>query len=184
VPAKPIKDYARNKEAFDAIFSRVREFQEWSPISAVNFSDSGRAAPPSAAKPRIQDFLCDVSLVVKKIVNEKYRTRFRIAYECVEFDDPIDQEKWAHKTCGGIRHSWEQRIGAELIRRGIHPYTKYFRYERRSDVRQMASAEMHAKFYSRHADMLGRMRHPWQFRHGRGQQPLVTLADTQGASAA
>lgn len=47
--------------------------------------------------------------------------RFHRAYTLYDSEDVIDIEKHAQKVLGDRRHSVEQRVGAEFIRRKIYP---------------------------------------------------------------
>jgi hypothetical protein len=68
------------------------------------------------------DFWADVFLAIKVAVPKDIDlVKFHIAYTLYDSDDAIDRELWAQKTLHDRRHSVEQRLGAEFIRRGIHP---------------------------------------------------------------
>ncbi|PWT76409.1 MAG: hypothetical protein C5B59_06705 [Bacteroidetes bacterium] len=89
-------------------------------ISAINIAQSSKGSP-NPARPTPLDFRCDVEKVIKKIIPAAFLARFFKAYIFLEAADSIEQEKWADKVLGGIRHSFEQRMGEQFIERKLHP---------------------------------------------------------------
>lgn len=114
------KDFAKNKRAFDAVIGHYRSLGAIGSIGALNMEKSG-GGTPNPAKPSILDFRCDVEKVIKKIVPQRHYARFLKAYIFVECTTDIEQEKWADKVLGGMRHSFEQRMGEVFNQRKIFP---------------------------------------------------------------
>ena len=133
--AKP-PNYAKNKKAFDNVLSRYRALSTIGTMSVSKFDESGKATP-NPAKPTGLDFLADVQKVFEKIVPAKSLIKFWQVYIERETDE-MTQERLADKVLGPRRHSWEQRCGAEFIRRGVYPVqAKYFntlRKKRKNNV--------------------------------------------------
>jgi hypothetical protein len=121
----PKKEFAKNKHAFDGVLKHVRLLgRPWlSPSHAVNpESVSGGSRNP--AKPNPVEFWSDVFLAVKATCPKDITlVRFFLAYVLGDADveDDIMRELHAQKSLGDRRHSVEQRVGAEFLRRGIHP---------------------------------------------------------------
>ena len=117
--------YSQNKKAFDGVMAHLRLLgRPWlSPSHAVNpESVSGGSRNP--AKPTSVEFWCDVFLAVRATCPKDISlVRFFLAYVLGDADqeDAIARELHAQKELGDRRHSVEQRVGAEFIRRGIHP---------------------------------------------------------------
>lgn len=123
---KAPKEFRKNKAAFDGVLKHVRLLgRPWlSPSHAVNpESVSGSRNP---AKPNPVEFWSDVFLAVKATCPKDITlVQFFLAYVLgdADVDDDIMRELHAQRTLGNRRHSVEQRVGCEFIRRGIHPVT-------------------------------------------------------------
>lgn len=114
------KDYAKAKKAFDAVIGHYRSLGAIGSIGALNMEKSG-GGTPNPARPTPLDFRCDVEKVIKKVVPQQHYARFLKAYIFVECITDLEQEKWADKVLGGLRHSFEQRAGAEFVRKKLFP---------------------------------------------------------------
>jgi hypothetical protein len=107
------------------------------PLSAIQYSD-GAGGTRYAAKPTLTDFKCDVDRVIKKCVKTG-RLNFKTAYVWFDSEDAIEREVYADKMIGAGRHNLEQGMGAEFIRRKIHPtkgkggYFNVIRRQRHAD---------------------------------------------------
>ena len=123
---KHSEGYRKNKAAFDGVMNHLRRIGKptLGHVGAVNLQaqSGGKPAAKNPAKPSMVDFWADVFLAIKKAVPRDIDlVQFHIAYSLYDSDDAIDRELWAQKTLGNRRHSVEQRLGAEFMRRGIHP---------------------------------------------------------------
>jgi len=114
------KEFAKNKKAFDVVMSYYRDLSGIGSISAIRISDASKGSV-NPAKPTPLDFRCDVDKVIKKIVPARFRSRFTAVYILTEAMTEIEQEMLADKVIGGARHSFEQRIGEQLVQRKIFP---------------------------------------------------------------
>jgi hypothetical protein len=117
---KKVKNYSRSKKAFDSVFSHYRSLSTTTSIPAVNAAAGGKPSR-NPAKPTPLDFKVDVDRVVNIVVPEKTRRRFYVAYGGRWTDDQLEVEKLADKLLGGVRHSYEQRLGDQFIKRGLFP---------------------------------------------------------------
>jgi len=120
------KEYRKNKAAFDGVLKHVRLLgRPWlSPSHAVNPESVGSGGSRNPAKPNPVEFWSDVFLAVKATCpRDVTLVRFFLAYVLgdADVDDDILRELHAQRTLGDRRHSVEQRVGAEFIRRGISP---------------------------------------------------------------
>jgi hypothetical protein len=118
--------FRKNKEAFDSVMNHLRRMGKptLGHVGAVNIQaqSGGKPAVKNPAKPSMVDFWADVFLAIKVAVPKDIDlVKFHIAYTLYDSDDAIDRELWAQKVLHDRRHSVEQRLGAEFIRRGIHP---------------------------------------------------------------
>lgn len=126
--------YAKRKRAFDDVMQAYRDSQI-APVSAIQYGD-GSGGTRYEAKPTLTDFKCDVERVIKKCVTDL--SLFSIAYVYFDAEDPIEREVYADKVIGAGRHNLEQGMGAEFIRRKLHPtkgkggYFHVIRRERKS----------------------------------------------------
>jgi hypothetical protein len=117
---KKVKNYSRSKRAFDSVFSHYRSLSTTTSIPAVNAA-AGSKPSRNPAKPTPLDFKVDVDRVVNIVVSEKNRRRFYVAYGGRWTDDQLEVERLADKLLGGVRHSYEQRLGDQFIKRGLFP---------------------------------------------------------------
>lgn len=122
--AKP--NHGGNKRAFDGVLSHVRLLgRPWlSPSHAVNPESVGSGGSRNPAKPTPVEFWADVFLTIRDACPRDISfVRFFLAYVLgdADQDDEIAREMHAQKTLGDRRHSVEQRVGAEFIRRKIYP---------------------------------------------------------------
>jgi hypothetical protein len=120
------KEYRKNKAAFDGVLKHVRLLgRPWlSPSHAVNPESVGSGGSRNPAKPNPVEFWSDVFLAVKATCPRDITlVRFFLAYVLGDADveDDIMRELHAQRTLGDRRHSVEQRVGAEFIRRRIFP---------------------------------------------------------------
>lgn len=125
-PKKEKRQYAKAKKAFDSVMSAYRNLMVIT-VSAVNVN-GGSKGSTNPAKPTPTDFRCDVERAVKLRLKGATEAQFLKAY--IEFDseDSIEQEVHAQKVIGSKRHSIEQRLGAEFLRRKLYPIQNgYFR---------------------------------------------------------
>lgn len=126
---KKPKNYARNKRSFDKVFELYRALSVTTALSARDMS-SARGAARDPDKPTALDFRCDVDNVVKLIVPKKWLIKFYATYTVSASDSVIEQGVFEHKMLGGLRHSFEQRIGEMLFRKNIG--SDYFHTIRKS----------------------------------------------------
>jgi hypothetical protein len=128
------RDYRQNKTAFDSVLSHLRKIgRPWlAPSHALNPEAVGGGAR-NPAKPSTVDFWADVFIAIKaSIPRDIDLVIFHIAYTLYDSDEAIDRELWADKKLGGRRHSVEQRVGEEFVKRNIFPVAEYFRAERKA----------------------------------------------------
>lgn len=116
---KKVRNYGKNKKAFDFIFSHYRKLSCVSPMrdSVLAISSVG-GGKPQTAKPA-SDFRCDVERSVDIVVPKTKQVRFYAAYASWT-DDYIQQERIADQLLGGARHSYEQRLGELFIRKELY----------------------------------------------------------------
>jgi len=126
---KKPRNYARNKKSFDRAFELYRALSVTTALSARDMS-AAKGAARDPAKPTALDFRVDVDNVVKLIVPKKWLIRFYATYTVSASDSAIEQGVFEDKMLGGLRHSFEQRIGEMLWRKKIA--SDYFHTIRRS----------------------------------------------------
>lgn len=119
-------NHAANKRAFDGVMTHLRLLgRPWlSPCHAVNPEATISGGSRNPAKPTSVEFWCDVFIAIRATCPRDISyVRFFLAYVLGDADqeDAIARELHAQKTLGDRRHSVEQRVGAEFIRRGIFP---------------------------------------------------------------
>lgn len=117
-------NHSGNKRAFDAVISQMRRIgRPWlSPSHAVNPERVGSGGSRNPAKPTTVEFWADVFLAIKaSCPRDVSMVKFHLAYTLYDSEDVIDNEKHAHRILGDRRHSVEQRVGAEFIKRKIYP---------------------------------------------------------------
>jgi hypothetical protein len=120
------QNHGANKRAFDAVLGHVRMLgRPWlSPSHAVNPESVGSGGSRNPAKPTPVEFWADVFIALRSSCPRDVRlVNFFLAYVLGEADteDAIERELHAQRTLGDRRHSVEQRVGAEFIKRGIWP---------------------------------------------------------------
>jgi hypothetical protein len=121
---KKVKNYRRNKMAFDKVIERVREIMDRQ-LVAMDVDNPGRPTPI--------DFRVDVKRAIEaKIPKDIDLLGFDDAYLSFDSEDYIEREVHAHAILGDRRHSVEQRIGEEFLRRKLYPTRVYFEYTRKA----------------------------------------------------
>lgn len=128
------RNYRQNKDAFDSVLSHLRKIgRPWlAPSHALNPEAIGGGSR-NPAKPTTVDFWADVFVAIRSsIPRDIDLVVFHIAYTLYDSEDAIDRELWADKKLGGKRHSVEQRVGEEFVKRSIFPVAEYFRAERKA----------------------------------------------------
>lgn len=123
---KPEDGFRKNKAAFDGVMNHLRRMGKptLGHVGAVNIQaqSGGKPAAKNPAKPSMVDFWADVFLAIKVACPKDIdMVKFHLAYTLYDSDDALDRELHAQKTLHNRRHSVEQRLGAEFIRRGIFP---------------------------------------------------------------
>jgi hypothetical protein len=89
---------------------------------AINPEKVGSGGSLNPAKPNTVDFWADVFIAIRAVCpSDIDLVKFHQAYTLFDSKDVIEFELNAHKLLGDRRHSAEQRIGAEFIRREIWP---------------------------------------------------------------
>jgi hypothetical protein len=121
VNKKKPKEFSKNKKSFDSVLSYLRSLSGLGTISAVNLESAGGRGTPNLAKPLPIDFKVDCYKVFKKIVPSRNMAKFLRVYTVEECRSELIQEMIADKVLGPSRHSYEQRCGAEFIKRHIYP---------------------------------------------------------------
>lgn len=120
---KPKVNHSGNKRAFDAVMNFLRRLGRplMSPSHAVNPERVG-GGERNPIKPSPVEFRADVFLAIAAACpSDIDMKKFHLAYTLYDSEDVIEREKHAHKILGDRRHSVEQRVGAEFIKRKIHP---------------------------------------------------------------
>lgn len=124
-PRRP-EGFAKNKQAFDGVMNHLRRMGKptLGHVGAVNIQaqSGGKPAAKNPAKPSIVDFWADVFLAIQAVLPKDIDpVKFHLAYTLYDSDDAIERELHAQKILHDRRHSVEQRVGAEFIRRKIFP---------------------------------------------------------------
>lgn len=129
-----------NKKSFDQVMNRVRANGEVTigRLKAAKVGGGGgKPAPENPLIPTTVDFLADVTRCVKRVLPRDISfERFRVTYMFDVTEDAIEREKFAQLVLRGRRHSAEQRCGAEFIRVGLFPLTKYMKAPRKPRPRK------------------------------------------------
>lgn len=103
-----------------------------SPSHALNMAAAGRGGTKNPAKPTTVDFWADVFVAIRESIPKDIDLiDFHLTYTLYDSEDGIEREKWADQKLGGRRHSVEQRVGEEFVKRQIYPVSSYFHTERR-----------------------------------------------------
>ena len=120
--------FRKNKFAFDSVMGYLRRMDRpySQPLIAVNaerrLGGGSSATERNPAKPTLLDFWCDVFRAIKvSIPKDIDMVKFHIAYTLFDSEDYIECELHAQEILHDRRHSVEQRLGAEFIRRKIFP---------------------------------------------------------------
>lgn len=113
------REYAKPKKAFDSVMAYYRTTLVTT-IRAVNI-DAPAAGSVNPAKPTPQEFRYDVDMAIKAKLKGTTLSQFRQAYVWYDSEDAIEREVHAQAVLGSRRHSIEQRLGAEFIRRKLYP---------------------------------------------------------------
>lgn len=125
--AKKKVEYGKNKKAFDQVLEVYVSLQGAGAVQAIDHGSGGKAAKHSL-RPSRQDFKADVDIAIRKALAKVKLTfsAFERVYVNCPIQDEIEREVFYEKALGGRRHSFEQRAGAEFIRRDIYPTAEYF----------------------------------------------------------
>jgi hypothetical protein len=118
------RDYRRNKLSFDSVLSHMRKIgRPWmSPSRALDMANIGSGGSRNPAKPNTVEFWADAFLAIRAACPRDINlVTFHLAYTLFDSEDVVEQEQHAEKLLGGRRHSVEQRVGEEFIRRGVYP---------------------------------------------------------------
>jgi hypothetical protein len=124
MPKKKAPEYAKRKRAFDETLAAYRR-SATATLGAMQYNDSSAPSEPNPARPTQIDFKSDVDRVIYKCVTDLQA--FLLAYVIFDCEDDIEREMHVQKVLGDARHGLEQGMGAEFIRRRIHPVKKYFK---------------------------------------------------------
>lgn len=130
------RNYRRNKLAFDSVLNHMKRIgRPWmSPSRALDMANIGSGGSRNPAKPNTVEFWADAFIAIRAACPRDIDLKvFHLAYTLFDTEDAIEQELHAEKLLGGRRHSVEQRVGEEFIRRRIYPVQGrgYFYSERR-----------------------------------------------------
>lgn len=107
-----------------------------STIGAARLPGSGGGkAAPNPARPSVVDFRADVmKAVTARLPKDVHLSGFLAAYVLYDSEDAIEREVHAQKILGDRRHSVEQRVGEEFVKRAIYPTAGYFRSTKQRTV--------------------------------------------------
>lgn len=135
--SKPNASHRENKRAFDSVIRHMRKSgRPWmAPSHAVNLSAGGKGGSPNPAKPTMVEFWADIFLAIAAAIPKDIDlVKYHLAYTLYDSEDDIECELHAQELLGNRRHSVEQRLGAEFIKRGIFPVQSrgYFYCPRRA----------------------------------------------------
>jgi hypothetical protein len=114
------------------------------------------------ARANHKEYVIDVFIALRSIVPPNKRDNLgRIwASFVTPCADDIEQERLGIKMLGSEKMGWDQRLGAELIRRKLFPPKGYFNVIKRGNRHRVASTDsQQRKYYSRYADS---MLHGWE----------------------
>jgi hypothetical protein len=112
--------FAARKKAFDAVMASYRQAKDTGLGTAS--IDGGGKGVSNPVRPSLTDFRCDVEKVINKCVTaQDMVVRFRASYINFDSESCIENERYADKVIGSIRHGLEQGIGNEFLRRGLYP---------------------------------------------------------------
>jgi hypothetical protein len=112
--------FAARKKAFDAVMSCYRQAQDTGLGTAS--IDGGGKGVSNPVRPSLTDFRCDCENIFNRVVTaQDMVVRFRACYINYDSENPIDNERYADKVIGSMRHGLEQGIGALFIKHGLFP---------------------------------------------------------------
>ena len=112
--------FAARKKAFDAVMTAYRQAKDTGLGTAP--IDGGGKGVSNPVRPSLTDFRCDVEKIFNRVVTaQDMVVRFRACYINFDSENPIDNERYADKVIGSMRHSIEQGCGALFIRKGVYP---------------------------------------------------------------
>jgi hypothetical protein len=112
--------WAARKKAFDSVMVCYRQAQDTGLGSAS--IDGGGKGVSNPVRPSLTDFRCDCENIFNKVVTaQDMVVRFRACYINYDSENPIDNEHYADKVIGSMRHGLEQGIGALFIKHGLYP---------------------------------------------------------------
>jgi hypothetical protein len=102
----------------------------------------GSGGSRNPAKPTTVEFWADAFIAIRAACPRDIdMVTFHLAYTLFDSEDAIEQEKHADRLLGGRRHSVEQRVGEEFLKRGLFPVMGrgYFFSERK--VRRVSETQ-------------------------------------------
>lgn len=112
--------FANRKKAFDSVMACYRQAQDTGLGSAP--IDGGGKGVSNPVRPSLTDFRCDVEKIINRVVTaQDLVVRFRACYINFDSENPIDNERYADKVIGSMRHGLEQGIGSLFIKHGLFP---------------------------------------------------------------
>ena len=112
--------FAARKKAFDSVMTAYRQAKDTGLGTAS--IDGGGKGVSNPVRPSLTDFRCDVEKVINKCVTaQDMVVRFRACYINYDSESSIDNERYADKVIGSMRHGLEQGIGALFIKNGLFP---------------------------------------------------------------
>jgi hypothetical protein len=116
------KPYAKNKRAFDKVFTKYREAGLTSALRSGGLkpgSSKSTGGKNPSDRVTVTDFRIDVDRLVKQVVPARVLQRFEMVYCQPWTDDLIEVSQLAFKLLGGICHSFEQRLGALFVTQNL-----------------------------------------------------------------
>ena len=125
---RPNGNHAIRKKAFDHVIKMIRERGEpmicpCHGLDPAHNSGGGKGGNKKAVYPTLathSEFHATVSIAARAALPKDISfDRFKEVYFANYSDDYIECEKFAQDKLGDRRHSVEQRVGAEFIKRGI-----------------------------------------------------------------
>ena len=112
--------FAARKKAFDEVMVAYRQSKDTG-LGASTISGAGKGSS-NPVRPSLTDFRCDCEKIFNKVVTtQDMVVRFRASYINYDSESSIDNERYADKVIGSMRHGLEQGIGALFIKNGLFP---------------------------------------------------------------
>jgi hypothetical protein len=112
--------FAARKKAFDEVMAAYRQSTDKG-LGAATISGEGKGSS-NPVRPSLTDFRCDCEKIFNKVVTtQDMVVRFRASYINYDSESSIDNERYADKVIGSMRHGLEQGIGALFIKNGLFP---------------------------------------------------------------